>query len=360
MVIYLGNKKPVKIYKGTTELGAIYLGNNVIYQPSEESDESDSDSPTPVPPTPSGSFALKMSFDTPFDYTSNRADTWHLDTTTSNLITEADSTFGGAFAGKIKTSSTIKKVGAGGWAEPPLGLDYYNGIYTFFNNSNQSELFIDTWFYAPKVVRQMQEIEGYDANDPDIVDEWGGPTDEYYVAPANNIIGFRYNSGVDTFTSALRSNITNDYQTPSSLGGDFGDLLDDNNPSFNIYTYIYIWDTNPTTYSYNLFAGYTQDRNDWDGMHLELEQDGGIQPETWHHTGVYRASDGKIYVLFDGHIYLFNGVTFPNLPNIIIFGGIDALDWRQTALSHDEVRVTYGNPLANFNLTTMTYSVPTN
>ena len=49
MVIYLGNKKPIKIYKGTTELGAIYLGTNVIYQPSDESDESDeSDSDTSI------------------------------------------------------------------------------------------------------------------------------------------------------------------------------------------------------------------------------------------------------------------------------------------------------------------------
>ena len=44
MVIYLGNKKPITVYKGTTELGAIYLGDNVIYQPD---DESDSDTPTP-------------------------------------------------------------------------------------------------------------------------------------------------------------------------------------------------------------------------------------------------------------------------------------------------------------------------
>lgn len=43
MVIYLGNKKPIKLYFDETEIGGVYLGTNPIYIPSEESDESDSD-----------------------------------------------------------------------------------------------------------------------------------------------------------------------------------------------------------------------------------------------------------------------------------------------------------------------------
>ena len=370
MAIYLGTNNIIKMYKGTTEVSKVYLGSNSILEPSS--------TPTPTP-TPSGSFALKMSFDTPFDNTSTGSYTWQMgpnhsiQALRSNLITQADSTFAGAYVGKIKTSSTVKKVGTGSWSEPTLFTGWDNWAYMFFNNSNETELFADTWFYAPKIIKQMQEVEGYDANNPNIVEEWGGPTDEWWIYPNNRILGFKYNSNVSSFITSLNAGFASDGSAtnaggetgvgilPSSVAGDYADLIG-TYPILQFYLEPAPCGDYPNEwYEYHLWALYSSGLWDANPIYIplvEIVNNHGLAPETWHHIGLYRPNSNSVYVLFDGHIYPFNGVTLSSIPNIISVGADGMIDDNGSQIGYDEVRVSHSNPLTNFNLNTMTYDVP--
>lgn len=80
---------------------------------------------------------------------------------------------------------------------------------------------------------------------------------------------------------------------------------------------------------------------------------------SWQHIGLYKNSTG-LYALANGKIRLISN-------DALLLQKFNDFKWADDDTSIgvsraglDEIRVTYGNPLADFNLTNMTYSVPTN